>query len=294
MPLLKQLLNPLIVAYSARTPDHPGKWRVVNSLVRASGVDELNRGRDVVVRRRGILWHLDTECWVQRSVFYHGEWDGNEVRQLLAHFPRDGVFFDVGAYFGYYSLVVAHATRGAATVHAFEPVRANHALLVENCRLNGFGGIHPHPLALSDEPGTAEIELPPESNRGSGRVVAGDATGPHETVTLTTLDHFVAAHEIRRLDFVKIDVEGAELAVIRGARAALARFRPTLLVELNPAALRARQAEPVELLSLLRELGYSVAEVRAGGVRPFADSDLARDDLRDGYTNLFCRPTPPA
>lgn len=293
MSTVRRLLNRLILGYSIWAPYHPGKWRVVNALVCASGVDALNRGRTVLVRRRGIRWLLSTDCWVQRTVFYHGEWDGNEVRELLARFPADGVFFDVGAYFGYYSLVVAHHTRGRATVHAFEPLRANHALLRENCRLNAFERIHAHAFALSDSTRTAEMELPPSTNGGSGHLLEGQGAGRgRQTVRLTTLDRFIGDNPTERLDFLKIDVEGAELAVLRGARQTLARFRPRLLVELNPAALRAAGSEPDDLLSLLHDFGYHVAEVAPKGLVPFCAADLAqRPDLRDGYTNLFCEAT---
>ncbi|HEX6909880.1 MAG TPA: hypothetical protein VF142_05785, partial [Longimicrobium sp.] len=106
--LLQRIASPAILLYSARLPDHPGKWRVVNALLRGARMDDLHRGRERLARRRGVTWTLDTACWVQRTVFYTGDWDGDELRLVLSLLPANGVFLDVGAYFGWYALVVAH------------------------------------------------------------------------------------------------------------------------------------------------------------------------------------------
>ena len=284
---LLRLASPAILFYAARLPDHRGKWRVVDALLRASGIDALHRGREQVARRRGLLWRLDTRCWVQRTVFYRGAWDDDELRLLLRLLPEDGVFLDVGAYFGWYSLVVARETRGRARVWAFEPVAASRARLEENRRLNGLDGVRVLPFAAGAEEGEAEMEAPPAANGGAARLSAG---GGGERVRVTTLDRFAEAEGVRRIDFVKLDVEGAEVEVLRGARGVLERFRPLLLVELNPTALRARGAEPADLLGALHAHGYETHEVgRRGLLRPFGPADLARPALRDGYVNLFCR-----
>ena len=289
MPTLQRLASPAVLFYSARLPDHPGKWRVVNALLRASRMDELHRGREYVVRRRGLMWKLDTGCWVQRTVFYRGDWDDDEVRLVLALLPEDGVFLDVGAYFGWYSLVVASEKAGA-TVHAFEPVPASGARLEENRRLNVIGNVTLHRAAVGAEEGTAEIELPPASNGGSAHLSSASGDAPREKVRVTTLDSVVEEEELARVDVVKIDVEGAEVEVLRGARRMLERFRPELVMELNPSALRERGAEPRELLDALAELGYETYEIgRRGVLAPFGHRDLSRPELARGYVNLFCR-----
>jgi FkbM family methyltransferase len=286
--LLQRIASPAILLYSARLPDHPGKWRVVNALLRGARMDDLHRGRELLARRRGLTWQLDTACWVQRTVFYTGDWDGDELRLVLSVLPPDGVFLDVGAYFGWYALVVARE-RPNARVFAFEPVPASQARLEANRARNGLSNVRLVRAAVGAAPGQAELELPPAGNGGSARLAGGGAA-ERVRVPVTTLDAFAAAQGLARIDFVKIDVEGAELEVLRGGEEVLRRFHPLLLVELNPSALRERGAGPAELLAVLADLGYETWEVgRRGVLAPFGPAELVRPELRRGYVNLFCR-----
>lgn len=288
--ILQRIASPAILLYSARLPDHPGKWRVVNALLRGGKMDRIHRGRTYLARRRGLLWQLDTACWVQRTVFYTGEWDGDELRLALAHVPANGVFLDVGAYFGWYALNVARE-RPRARVIAFEPVPSSQALLEENRARNRLPNVRLARAAVGAEAGEAEMELPPTANGGSARLAAGDGAAERRRVPVTTLDATVEAQGLVRVDLVKIDVEGAEVEVLRGAAETLRRHRPRLLVELNPTALRARGAEPAELLARLDELGYASWEVgRRGMLTPFGPDGLSRPELERGYVNLFCEP----
>lgn len=289
MPLLQRIASPAILLYSARLPDHRGKWRVVNALLRGARMDELHRGREVTVRRHGLEWRLDTACWVQRTVFYTGMWDGDELRLALAAVPPGGVFVDVGAYFGWYALNVARQRPGAR-VFALEPVPASQARLEENRARNRLGNVRLIRAAVGADEGEAEMALPPGANGGSAHLAAG-GDGDRVSVAVTTLDTFAAAWALTRMDAVKIDVEGAELEVLRGAEATLRRFRPVLLMEMNPSALAERGGTPEALLDALAALGYEASEVgRRGVLRPFGPADLRRPDLRAGYVNLYCRP----
>ena len=288
--ILQRIASPAILLYSARLPDHPGKWRVVNALLRGGKMDRIHRGRTYLARRRRLLWQLDTACWVQRTVFYTGEWDGDELRLALAHIPANGVFLDVGAYFGWYALNVARE-RPRARVIAFEPVPSSQALLEENRARNRLPNVRLARSAVGAAVGEAEMELPPSANGGSAHFAAGDGVAERTRVPVTTLDAAVEEQSLLRVDFVKIDVEGAEMEVLRGAAETLRRHRPRLLVELNPTALRARGADPAELLALLDALGYTCWEVgRRGRLAPFGPEGLSRPELERGYVNLLGEP----
>ena len=289
--ILQRIASPAILLYSARLPAHPGKWRVVNALLRGAAMDTIHRGRTYLARRRGLLWRLNTSCWVQRTVFYTGEWDDDELRLALAHVPPNGVFLDVGSYFGWYALNVARE-RPRGRVVAFEPVPASQALIEENRARNRLPNVRLVRAAAGAAIGEAELELPPAANGGSAHLAAGDGAAARTRVAVTTLDAAVAAQGLARVDVVKIDVEGAELEVLRGAAETLRRHRPRLLVELNPSALRERGAEPGELLDALAELGYEAWRVgRRGILSRFGHADLADPELERGYANLFCAPS---
>jgi FkbM family methyltransferase len=294
--IVMDLLERLIVGYAVHLPAHPGKWRVVNALLRWTGVGRRRRTTPVIARRQGVDWKLSTDCWVQRTLFFHGEWDANELEALLRHMPdRNGtasaVFLDIGAYFGYYALTVARRLGLAVTVFAFEPLTVNYDLLTDNIRRNRFSNVTPVRAALSDAPGEAVFTVPPAENRGSGHLRTAGETGDGERVPVTTLDRFMEERAVPRLSAIKLDVEGAELGVLRGGRETLQRFHPVLLMELNPTALGEHGTAAADLLGLLTELGYRVFEVTKDGPKPFTATDLpARHDLVRGYTNLLCLP----
>lgn len=277
--MLRLLIENLILLY-ARAPYHAGKWRVVEALIRAGG---LGRGpvltRDVV--RQGLRWRLSTDCALQRRLLYHGVFDVHDARALFADVRAGSVFLDVGAYFGYYSLLAAQ--RGAS-VHAFEPVGENFTLLETQRGLNTLAQVQTHRIALSDAAGQASFVLPDAENRGRGRL-AGDVAGAKmEQVEMTTLDAFAERTGLARLDALKVDVEGAEIKVLAGGRETLRRFHPTILIELNPSCLGRFGADEATLLEALRALGYEIFRATHSGLETYRGLTAG-----ESYLNILCK-----
>ncbi len=279
---MSQLAKKLLELYAARVPYHRGKWRVIEAALKFSGIEKRERGQTFEVERAGLRWQLETGCSLQRKLYYHGVFDVHDQHVLLARVPRGGVFFDVGAYFGYYSLLAAQ--RGAR-VYSFEPVRANFEQLERHKSLNHFDQIEVSRAALSDSAGRVSFALPDAGNRGRGRLAESTEAGSVEEVETITLDAFFRARALERFDALKLDVEGAELKVLAGARATIARFHPAMLIELNEPALARFQAKSEELLELVRGLGYDIFRIDAAGMSPFRGLENGED-----YTNIFCLP----
>lgn len=276
--MFRRLAKHALEIYATRLPYHRGKWRVVESALRLTGIQQLDRGQTFEVERAGLRWRLNTECAVQRRLYYHGAFDIHDVRELMARVPSGGVFFDIGSYFGYYSLLAA---RRGASVYAFEPAPANFLLLENHIALNALPQVQPFPLALSDVTGRAFFAFASAENRGTGHLA--DAGEAGEDVALTTLDAFVDEHAIARLDALKLDVEGAECRVLAGGRETLRRFRPTMLVELNPPCLDRAGSSETALLGALSDLGYRLMRATARGLVPFTER-------KEEYMNLICLP----
>jgi FkbM family methyltransferase len=186
------------------------------------------------------------------------------VRQLAR--PGD-VVFDVGANAGSYARLFATAVGPTGRVHAFEPDPLAGSLLRRTCR--GLRNVEISATAVGDAVGTATLHTS-RRNRADNRLHRSHETadaGEEIGVPLITLDAYCAQNGVDRLDLLKVDVQGWEVAVLRGARATLARLRPAhLLLEISPAHLRHAGASSEELLSLVAELGYaswSLADPRA-------------------------------
>ncbi len=154
------------------------------------------------------------------------------LRPLL---PEDGIVLDVGAHAGQMAkLFAGMVPRGR--VYAFEPGAYALAVLRPTVALRGRGRIAIEPIALGAEAGTLTITTPIKRSGSFGfgltHLGAGDeAHAFRHEVEVDTIDRFVAARGLNRLDMIKADIEGWELRMLSGAVDALTRLRPVLQLE---------------------------------------------------------------
>jgi FkbM family methyltransferase len=178
--------------------------------------------------------------------------------------PEDAVVLDVGAHAGQFTKLFARlAPKGF--VYAVEPQSYARAILRTALALNRIGNAAVLPLALGERPGVGVLRLPVKASGSFGFGLAhlgGAGAGNEviEAVAVTTLDALVAALGLARLDFIKADIEGYETHFIEGARQSLARFRPALLIEHDPARLDRAGSSNAALWQALSNLGYRAHE----------------------------------
>lgn len=191
-----------------------------------------------------------------------------EARFVKHSVDQPGAVIDVGANVGFFALLVS---RWAQTreIHAFEPSPKNYRKLCENVELNvAQGCVHTHPLALSDHEGLLSF-LADERNPTRNRAIV--APNPElegsTTVNATTLDQFAFDQQIGEIALLKIDVEGYEPNVLRGAAKLLKEKRCRAgLIELCPANLRQCHTSVEELLELVGQLGYELRYLSEDGL----------------------------
>jgi FkbM family methyltransferase len=178
------------------------------------------------------------------------------LRRRLA---PDAVVVDGGAHIGVLSVLLARLCP-AGHVHAFEPVPENHAHLRTNLAANGITNVTPEAIALYSEDGELTLTFD-ESYPGGSHVGDGKCR-----VRSARLDTWAGERKLDRLDLIKLDVEGVELAVLDGAPETLRRFAPVTIVECNPVALpRFAGAGYRELLQRMRSLFPVVGVIGGGG-----------------------------
>ena len=185
-------------------------------------------------------------------VFFYGSHEPTVEDLIRQHVGAESVAIDVGANVGVHSLVMA--SRGA-TVLAIEPNPIVYRRLLSNIDLNGFTNIRAQNIAISDSPGELCFSFPAsdETNQGSGAVMSGGNT----RVPAVTLDRLVEIEGLDRVDFLKIDVEGWEPAVLAGAEQVVAKHRPLLVFEHNAYHWRRTGGDITAVLGALRAWGYS-------------------------------------
>jgi FkbM family methyltransferase len=229
------------------------------------------------------------------SIALHdGAYEPGLVAALQEMAARDWVCLDIGANVGPISLALSRLCP-EGKVHAFEPTAESFDYLSHNVSINDAANLYAHHLALLDEPGEVIINYNHES---SGAAFISDhlADGVPQTTRATTLDEWAAGEGLTRLDLVKIDVEGSEERVLEGGRATIARFRPTLVVELNPITIRRMQhREPRDLyrrlLSLYGRLMHLALVPDDGAMVPVLSwGQVERVLAESGLCNLVCSP----
>jgi FkbM family methyltransferase len=201
--------------------------------------------------------------------------------QFVASWLHSGmVFFDVGANQGFYAILASRAVGAAGRVYAFEPAPTEHRKLARNLRLNRCSNVVAEVSAVGAGAGTTEFHLAlgHQGSWSSLRRPADDLTTRTALiqVNLVSLDAYAAAHGIERLDMLKIDVEGGELDVLKGAEACLRDLRPVVLCEVEDRRTRQFGYRARQIIDHLRERDYEVMTAGRNG-------KLVNAGLREAY-----------
>jgi FkbM family methyltransferase len=178
--------------------------------------------------------------------------------------------FDVGANIGYYSLQASPLVGSSGSIYSFEPVASTHQELATNISINGITNIKAFKHIVSDHSGMMTMRRGPRDNSGSSHVETGNIPQAEgEPVLAVTLDEFVKANRIDKVDLIKIDVEGYEAAVVKGAEQILKQFKPILLIEVCTRVILRYFKGKEELYSFLNGLGYRPYGIlHSGQLRP--------------------------
>ena len=233
-----------------------GRYRLLDLLAPAHGRLVASLAPDLGAAR----FDADLSDALAREVCFTGMYEPPITRVVQRHVTRGGTVIDVGANWGYFTLIAAAACGSGGRVVALEPDPRQFDALERNLSLNGFTHVRPvRAAAASGESTLTLVGYDDEAaNRGTSRVAAAADSrmpGRRFDVEATAIDTLTAG--IERVDLVKIDVEGAEDLVLEGMSVGLAsrRYR-VILLELHPPLLRDRGVDPEACVSRLRDAGY--------------------------------------
>ncbi len=215
------------------------------------------------------------------AFFHYEEAEKSEVLQALS---PDGIFLDVGANIGLFSLYVARLFPGAS-IHAFEPLPLHVKRLNRSIAQSGIKNVKVHEKCLGASKSYLELYL--HTNNSGGHSTRKDQIDDHERgtsiqVEVVDLDSFLTSRDRSKVDVIKIDVQGAEWSVLQGAQKTLMESRPVLLMEMDNAELRGGDSS----LGKLHQLGLSDYFVKRAGETSWRNSKelpgMAAEDLQRG------------
>src|SRR5438445_1625351 len=218
---------------------------------------------------------------------YLGQFE-EDVTDFFVHYLRPGmVVIDVGANIGVYSLLSAKYVGERGAVHAFEPTPDTFAQLCTNAALNRLSCIRTNRLAVSDKSGTSSLYLYNQNAMNSLAMQdwVGSAVGQVQVDTVS-LDEYVRAAELGRVDLLKVDAEGAELRVLQGAVELLERPKsPVVVCEFADKTTRNFGYEAAAIREYLENLGYRLFRWSRRSATLLPEPARADYEL---YANLIC------
>jgi len=235
-----------------------------------------NQDRIVSCHGLQILLRNPRKSIIGRSIFSTGLWEP-EVTQFISSKVRQGMtVFDIGADIGYYSLLLAKLVGPTGLVFSFEPIPKAKWYLDKNIEMNGLDNVRSFDFALFDEPGVACLEAPLTLSKIN--LSKKKLSGKDIQVEMKVFDEWKAKGELNRVDLVKLDVEGAELNVLRGMKATLQNQKPAILVEVHSQELKSFGFSPSDLIEFLSEFGYQIDPV-----------DKLEIDFSQSNLTIFCQ-----
>lgn len=220
------------------TPDKLIKW----GLIKMANV------KMAVCEVQGSLMMLDlTDSGIHKDLYLNGIREPQATRYLQSILKPDWVVVDIGANIGYYALQEA---RVVEKVIALEPAPENYRTLQANVGLNRYGNAQVIRLAIGDCKGEIGFELSRACNWNSVSPAGGDIK-----VSIVPLDSLLDGHKV---DFVRMDVEGYEMKVLKGMAGILRYNRPRMFIEVHRDKLRNYGSSQRELLEYLAQFGYCI------------------------------------
>jgi FkbM family methyltransferase len=191
---------------------------------------------------------------------YYGLGYEPEVTNILSCLVKpDDVILDVGTNFGWYTTLFAQIAGDRGKIHSFEPSPTTYEKLLKNIELNNLVDfVIANRCAVSDSEGSTKIHVFTKRSHGCASLsTLGEEEYEAFDTPLTTLNRYIADCSIERVDFLKIDVEGSELAVLKGASDLLSSpAAPPMMIEINDDTSTAFGYDSGDIWELLCSYGY--------------------------------------
>lgn len=209
------------------------------------------------------------DYWIFMEGSYEEKWI-KQVEKLII----GKVFIDIGANIGIYSLSLF---KKAEYTYAFEPDRNNYKKLVRNIKINHINTIKTIKKAVFDKNGSTATLYKSEMDKGWSSLMVHYTDGS-ELVKLVTLDYFLIKNKIKNIGLIKIDVEGAELKILKGSQKTIHRLHPPILIEFNKVFSKVSENGMVDIYQLMTKSNYRAYRLKHDQLVKFKIPDISAID----------------
>ena len=257
--------------------DKPGRMRYI---ALANRVRQMFPGMPIPLRLPFGAWWLAENSALDHELIHHG-FESAEI-DFVGRLLRPGMtVLDIGAHHGLYTLLASRRVGRSGRVIAFEPSPRERRRLVRHLRVNRCRNVEVEAVALGERAGEADLFLVEGSHDWCNSLRPPDIDERTSTVRVEvrSLDDVLRALGVERVDFIKLDVEGAELSFLHGAKRLLdSRARPAILAEVQDIRTRPWGYAAREIIRLLAGANYGWFALGADGALESVSSDLPSYD----------------
>jgi FkbM family methyltransferase len=238
------------------------------------------RSLPIPIRLSRGAWYLAGDSELDQRILYD-LFEHAEAEFIQRYLQPGMTVLDIGAHHGFYSVIASRAVHPGGAVHSFEPSPRERVQLQRNLRLNRCENLTLHSNALGAHTGRARLFLVQGNQDGCNSLRQPDGVPATVSVEVEVmpLDDFLKEHGLQNVDFLKLDVEGAEFSVLQGASSLLnSSQRPVILAEVSDLRTKAWDYAAREILVHLEQKGFRWFEPVAQGKLVAADRTLGSYD----------------
>ena len=199
---------------------------------------------------------------VDEYIFIHRDWEPDIAKFIQSQLKMGDTFIDIGANIGYFSMLGASIVGTSGHVISFEPIGRLADQIKCSSRTNGLNNIKIKKLALGNNPCKMTLEIMP-GNIGGSSLVKNINSGLSEEIFVSTLD--LQLKDIKRVDLIKIDVEGFEYEVLKGGQDTISKHLPVIILEFSPSVYgRQKEDNSKNILKFLMARNYKILDIDYG------------------------------
>lgn len=226
----------------------------------------------VVRTRRGLKIEVAPTDYLQNLIYYTGTFEDHCLSVLCKLLRPGDYLLDIGANIGLFSLESARIVKENGMVYAFEPNSENYNHLLNNIKLNNFTNINAMHFGIGKSHSEISLRLPKGGNKGEYTI--GDVEGDIiENICIEKMDDVVTNEDIKKVNFIKMDIEGAEIDALIGMKETIKKHRPIFIVEIWRDALRRFNYTPFDLVNFFQDLNYLGREISKKGLFELTDPE---------------------
>lgn len=284
-PRTMGLIRSLAKRYIRNSPLRKGSYRLADLAINLGGalpeevIAETVDGREIL---------LNPSDYAYKYSYFFGEYEPAITQQIRKHVKPGMTAFDLGANLGWYTTMIAELVGDSGFVHGFEPTPRTFSRLKQNIELNGLNQrVRINQLALGDSEGPVSMSL--EDGMPDGHAAVSNESDGYQ-VEQITLDRYLSEQKIESVDFLKVDIEGSELGMFKGAERLFNQEKlPIMVVEMaldTTVSFGYTPKELIEYLDSRAKYEYFCISETQNALIP-----IMGFDEKDKGANVLCLPT---